>query len=265
MNKLIKLINNEIVMLKTNVEKRKRRMNSSPDRLLRISNKHKGIEYYYKERGTKGNGKYIRKKDMDIARQIAQKDYDKQLVSLMEDKIKLLSDFSKNYEGMDLSKVYLEENSYRKNLIFDSWMTKSEYAEEWQNVSYKGKEFPDGAPEIITEKGERVRSKSEKIIADKLYYLGIPYRYEYPLKLEQGLEIYPDFTILDVDTMTELYLEHFGMMDDKEYIENFIFKLNTYARNGIYLGKNLFFTYETSRFPLNVRALDGLLKSMFSA
>lgn len=29
---------------------------------------------------------------------------------------------------------------------------------------------------IITERGEWVRSKSEKIIADKLYLLGIPYR-----------------------------------------------------------------------------------------
>ena len=79
------------------------------------------------------------------------------------------------------------------------------------------------------EKGERVRSKSEKIIADKLYMLGIPYRYEYPLVLDGN------------------------------------YKLNTYEKNAIYLGVQLFVTYETSRKALNVRALDDMIKKVFCA
>lgn len=35
-------------------------------------------------------------------------------------------------------------------------------------------------------KGERGRSKSEKIIADELARCDIPYKYEYPLRIKDG-------------------------------------------------------------------------------
>ena len=53
---------------------------------------------------------------------------------------------------------------------------------------------------IITEKGEAVRSKSEKIIADKLYMKEIPYVYEQPLYLKGYGYVVPDFKILNVRT-----------------------------------------------------------------
>ena len=115
----------------------------------------------------------------------------------------------------------------------------------------------------LLQKEERVRSKSEKIIADKLYSLGIPYRYECPLTLAGNIKMYPDFTILRMMTREEVYLEHFGMMDDANYVENVIFKLNTYEKNDIYLGVNLFVTYETSKKPINTMAVDRMLKQLF--
>ena len=42
-----------------------------------------------------------------------------------------------------------------------------------------------------------------------------------------------------------------------------MFKLNTYERNGRYLGVNLFITHETSKIPLNTRTLDGLIRKLF--
>ena len=41
----------------------------------------------------------------------------------------------------------------------------------------------DDQTEFITNRGERVMSKSEKIIADELDRWGIPYKYEKPLPL----------------------------------------------------------------------------------
>ena len=117
--------------------------------------------------------------------------------------------------------------------------------------------------EIITERGELVRSKSEKIIADKLYMMGIPYRYEYPLMLDDGITVYPDFTILKMPERKEVYLEHFGMMDDEEYVNKMLFKISTYERNGIFIGVNLFVTYETSKRPINTKALNNQLKELF--
>ena len=46
---------------------------------------------------------------------------------------------------------------------------------EWYRREYKGKEFLEGMPVIITEKGERVRSKTEKMLADFFYRKEILY------------------------------------------------------------------------------------------
>lgn len=59
-----------------------------------------------------------------------------------------------------------------------------------------------------------------------------------------------------------MYLEHFGKLDDKDYAETTLYKLNTYEKNGIYMGVNLFITYETGKKPLHAKALDGLLKKV---
>lgn len=75
------------------------------------------------------------------------------------------------------------------------------------------------------EKGERVRSKSEVIIADMLNRKGISYRYEYPVYLKNVGQIYPDFTVLDAIRRREIYWEHLGMMDDPDYAEMAILRV----------------------------------------
>ena len=58
--------------------------------------------------------------------------------------------------------------------------------------------------EIFTERGEQVRSKSEKIIADSLYRNGIPYRYEHPVYLRGMGVVHPDFICLHVKKRKEI-------------------------------------------------------------
>jgi len=151
----------------------------------------------------------------------------------------------------------------RKKLVSEDVISDEQYVKHWQEFVYDGVPFSTEENEIITERGERVRSKSEKIIADKLYALGIPYRYECPLALRNDIVLYPDFTILRVSTQEEVYLEHFGMMSDEKYVDRTMNKLALYERNGIYPGVNLFMTFETGKRPLNTRALDDLLKKLF--
>ena len=61
-----------------------------------------------------------------------------------------------------------------------------------------------------------VRSKSEVIIANKLYARRIPYAYEQELRL-QGARRLPDFTIDDAGTGRTIYWEHMGMLRDAAY------------------------------------------------
>lgn len=253
----------EVAWLEKIVQKANKRLQTAPEGNLRISKKPDGIEYYLKSAQTGSNGRYMKKHEFEVARAIAQKDYDAQLIKAAEERIKAINTFLKKYERTNLKDIYNKCNSYRQKLIDAVMVSDEEYIKCWREQAYEGKGVSNDVLEIITERGESVRSKSEKIIADKLYALGIPYRYECPLILEGSIKIHPDFTILKMPEREEVYLEHLGLMDDMDYVEGVMRRLNIYEKNGIYLGINLFITYETRKNPLNTRALDGLIRKLF--
>ena len=245
------------------VEKRDK---ARPQGTLRISQKKTGVEYYIKNQDNENiavNGQYLKKKDAKIAKEIAQRDYDTKLLRNAKARLRTIEMFLKKYEETSIKAVFQKMHPSRRQLVDKIIISDEEYVKRWNAVVYEKKKFEDDENVIITEKGERVRSKSEKIIADKLNMLGIPYRYEFPIVLEGNIKMYPDFTILKMPERKEVYLEHFGKLDDEAYINITIMKLNTYEKNGIYVGVNLFFTYETNRKALNVKALDKMLRTLF--
>lgn len=260
------MLNAEITRLKKIVESCRERVQKAPLGFLRISNKESGTQYYLKnidER--KSNGKYIRKRDIGIACEIAQRDYDLRIINVAEKRINNIKQFLETYEKTELETIYQQTNAYRRQLLRDVILPDEEFVRRWQRVKYEGKTIKDDCLEIVTERGERVRSKSEKIIADKLYLMGIPYRYEYPLVLNGNMTIYPDFTILKMPERKEVYLEHLGMIDNEEYIEMTVNKIDIYEKNGIYIGDKLFLTHESSKKPLNTKILDGFIRKIFGA
>lgn len=258
------MLKKEYQQLKQIVSEKKGKLRNAPKGNLRIAKKQNRVDYYFVNEGEENkNGRYIKKKNIDLAKKIAQRDYDASILKKAAERQKLIENFLKNYQKTNLGDVLRKTNSYRRVLIDYCTTSDEEFIKCWQEKEYVGKEFEDIRQEIITEKGEYVRSKSEKIIADKLFGLGIPYRYEYPIHLAGNITVYPDFTILKMPEREEVYLEHFGMMDDMNYVNTALYKLNTYEKNGIYLGVNLFITYETSKKPLNVRALDAMLKKLW--
>ena len=111
----------------------------------------------------------------------------------------------------------------------------------------------------LTEKGERVRSKSEKILADYFYRNKIAYKYECPLHLKGYGIVYPDFTFLSRKTKQEIYWEHDGRMDDPGYAQNAVRKILAYEENGIYPGESLILTFETEKNVLNTRIIERLV------
>ena len=68
-----------------------------------------------------------------------------------------------------------------------------------------------------TANGERVRSKSEVIVADLLHSLDVPYAYEQAFSAPDGSVRYPDFTVDDAETGRKLLIEHLGMLDRSDY------------------------------------------------
>ena len=67
---------------------------------------------------------------------------------------------------------------------------------------------------------------------------------------------------MQVKAREEIYLEHFGLLDDEEYLYKNLQKMDEYRDNGIYPGKNLIFTYETGENPLDIRGIRAMLKEI---
>lgn len=135
------------------------------------------------------------------------------------------------------------------------------YIAKWQGKEYDGNPYPI-QKKHYTARGEVVRSKSEVEIANFLYFHGIPYRYECPLKLKDGhqtVTYYPDFMILDPDTRKVFLLEHLGRMDDPEYVEEQVHKRRVYEENGFFEGENIIYTWETGTQPLTRVQLERKL------
>ena len=242
----------QLLQLKKEKEKA---LKSAPEGSLRICRHGDRTQYYHREDPKDCNGVYIREKEIALAQKLAQKDYDKKVLSSIEKELNAINKYFSCYPDVGAEQVYDKLHSERKKLILQIMESDEEYVSNWEAVEYRGKEFYEDTPEFYTAKGERVRSKSEVIIADVLHREGVPYRYEYPIYISGVGDIYPDFTVLNIRTRKEILWEHFGMMDDPEYVEKAVQKIMTYEQNEILQGENLILTYETRKIPLNQKTI----------
>ena len=241
-------------------------LQKAPEGMLRVISKRNSFYYYRRQNMKDKVGKYISKKDLPLIKALAQKEYDIKALRQTSRNIhhlnSILSDL-RNYDPCYLMNLVQSLPDSRKSLIDPLFQTDEEYLKEWQSAEYMGKSFSEDAPEYYTAKGERVRSKSEILIADRLSQMGIPYRYEYPLYLKGYGTIYPDFLLLNLMLRKEVILEHFGLVDQPEYANNMARKIESYEKNGYYLGENLLITMETSASPLNMRTFEKLIQHHF--
>ncbi|NTX39157.1 AAA family ATPase [Myxococcus sp. CA033] len=95
-----------------------------------------------------------------------------------------------------------------------------------------------------TEKGHLVRSKSELVIANMIFQLGIPYEYE---RVCDGTaapgRLRPDFSFVTADGDLIVW-EHLGMLSRPDYKKGWDWKRAWYQKNGFTEGKTLFTSTE---------------------
>lgn len=190
----------------------KERLQTAPEGNLRLSKCQNYLQYYHCT-DKKKKGTYIRKENMDFIQKLAQKSYDEQVLRLAQKRFSQIKRMMKDYDDDEITNLYYKEHIERQKLVQPVEPTWEQRVQEWKNREYKGKDFQEGTPVILTEKGERVRSKSEKIMADYFFRHGIEYKYECPIYLRGMGTVYPDFTFLSRKTGQEVYWEHNGKMD----------------------------------------------------
>lgn len=237
------------------------RLDNVPEGTLRLSETNSYVQFYH---CTKENklGKYIVKGNEELIQKLAQKSYDEKVLKVAEKRLNQITRLLKDYEDDEIEQIFMKEHKERQHFIKPVEKTWEEYLREWKEKEYQGKDFQEGMPIIVTERGERVRSKTEKILADYFYRNGIEYKYECPIYLKGMGVVYPDFTLLSKKNGKEIYWEHNGMVDEPAYARKMVRKIDAYENNGIFQGERLILTYETEQSILNTGKIEKIVKNI---
>ena len=241
------------------IQTKRTALKEAPDGYLRVSPRGKAVHFYHVTQDTGSNGKYLRKNQNDFAYALAQKAYDQITLETAEKEFASLESLDLLYEsGQIPENVYLKAPAIRQSMITPVEMTDEMFVTNWRSQPYEKLDYPKPSC-YFSDDNEQMRSKSEVIIANMLKKYNVPYRYECALRIN-GNTFFPDFTILNVNKRKELYWEHFGMLDDVEYLDKNLVKLSTYIMNDISPGDRLIISFESTKQPLNMKLLRRIIE-----
>lgn len=222
--------------------------------------KGKYVKWYL---GTGKDRVYLPKSERALAEQLALR----RLYTVQLSQLRKEAELLEKYELFHEENVYSNEIQYLiskespyHELLKNNIVGRNDAfcGKKWQEAQY---EANYAHPEHLQHKslrGERLRSKSEVIIANALYMNHIPYRYECGLVLGE-VTLYPDFTILHPVTGEIYYWEHFGMMNQTSYREKTWQKLRLYGEHGIFPFRQLLTTYETEWVALDSEMIQKII------
>lgn len=219
----------------------------------------RGCDQYYLVDKETGKRIYAGKEKSKLVHGLIQRDYalatDKKLVELR----KKLDKFISNYDISDISVLYEKLPEARKHVVDPIIEPEDSYIAKWLS-NHPGQQnlFPEEGL-YQTNRGEMVRSKSEKIIADALDKYNVPYQYEPMLELGYNT-IYPDFVVLNLRTRKTIYWEHLGIVSDIEYATKNFKKIQGYEKNDYLLGRDLIITMESAKAPIDVKLVEKKIK-----
>lgn len=219
---------------------------------------------YVKWHVTDGKHKtYIPKKNRKFAEQLARKKYLSLLKEDLENEKRAIGFYIRHHKK-DVGKAerLLTEQPAYQELLTPCFRPLSAELEEWSKAEFETN--PHHPENMIhrTASGRLVRSKSEAIIDMFLTLNKIPFRYEDKLVLG-NMVLYPDFTIRHPKTGEYFWWEHFGLMDDLDYVKNVASKIQRYSLSGIIPGVRLITTYESKENPLCTELVEKIIEYYF--
>jgi hypothetical protein len=237
-------------------------LKGAPEGKLRIDN-NKGNAKFFQVLSKYSSGTYIPQEERMLADKLAEKGLAEKLLVHAKRELASINRYISFLKEESADHVYRKLSEERKKLVTPIMLDGDTYASMWISKPFpKNPQFPEGLT-FKTKRGDMVRSKSEVFIANVYYELGIPYKYECPIVLENGSVRYPDFTLLDIARHRVVYHEHLGLLDDAEYRRAAILKLREYRQNGIYTGKNLILTSETAYAPFDPEQFRRRIRDSF--
>lgn len=206
---------------------------------------------------------YLPKVNISLAKKLAVKKFYENKLTELQNELASYEYYLRHMDGVEgkaEAMLYHEEWS---RLLADHFVADNAELQNWVNAEYEHcRKYSENLIYKGTQ-GKMLRSKSEVIIDMLLYKYHIPFRYEAKLELDNGIEIYPDFTIRHPQNGRIIYWEHFGLMDDEVYRNRACSKISLYCENNIIPTVNLITTYETKNYPLDICHVENVIKEYF--
>lgn len=237
----------------------RRLLAQAPEGILKIIPHKKGVQYYRRTSTKDHSGTYIRKDDLALAKKLGQKKYHQMLLKSAENELIHVDQLLKFYESGSIDRLYDNLHPALQSIVNPLFENTEQLIDNWYHTPIQKNNIPSTSPTYISARGELMRSKSEVLIAQILDKNHILYLYEKPLYLEGYGTVYPDFTILDPYTLEEIYIEHLGLLMNLNYLEKNLGKINSYSKNGFYLGDRLLITFETDKNPLDLNLIENII------
>ena len=142
----------------------------------RIEIKHiSNRSYYYLV--TSGSEERLLINEDELIEKLLQKNYLKKVLKCSIRETDVLQRLINSYPDSLAEDIYSTLSAERQKFVKPIIPTTEQFVKEWQEKPYTPKEIKEGTPVYETLRKERVRSKSEQIIADRLYVNVIPYKY----------------------------------------------------------------------------------------
>ncbi len=213
------------VRLERYIAAKKEALSAAPDGKLLVSSARRGLasaEFY---RRVGENREYLAKDKGELVRALAQKEYDAKQLREAERLLAKLGRFTD--QTLTFQECYGSLRPERQALV---------------------------EPDFL-----RVRSLAERKIGNRLLERDILFLYEFPLRMQDGGLVYPDFTCLNLRTRTLYRWEHLGRLDEHSYIEKNLRKLERYRQSGFQLCVDLIVSQDTGGNPLSEREIDRLI------
>ncbi len=223
-----------------------------------------GHDYYLQR--TREDGRYqyhyLGAEELKTVSALADKSFFRSYRKILIQNYKAVVRFLQSYSEAPQFAALGKLSSRKGEVLARSFLPKDENQRLWMLEPYERSTYREELLTVETKQGFRVRTKSECMIADSLGVNHIANRYECKLVLKNRI-VYPDFTILHPDTNEVYYWEHFGMMDNQDYLEQSMLKLIAYADSGIFPEDRLIITMETRSNPLSSRIVQETIERHF--
>jgi len=242
-------------------------LDNTPEGVL-WTKKERGKTRYFRYNPERKTETYLGYDKAEEIKALETKNYLSKLVETAEKEKMLLEEMGEKLDSLPRwQNVFYEIPEEKKHMIGPLNISLDYFSdinlERWKMNRFNNRNNRPSAN--VTLNGEYVKSKSELIIADRLRCAGVPYHYEKAKLIADEnagryMKWHPDFRVLNRRTGREYWWEHLGRMGDPEYFATNIFKLEMYAKNGIYPGDNLIITMESDSVQLGIEYVDMLIK-----